>query len=203
MYYNCGASVAANIGHSYLLLRDKDNAPLVGGLAIASVWPVLVIIAVEIIARVIFPSGWPWWLSKYVGLVAVAVVAAVTSFTHMSGLMLMYGEERFVAYSGPIAIDGLMVLSSVALLAIGENTRRAAEAQRDESGELNTESYNGSKAVRRRGNAAQLQQEAQEAYLKSLEDGKPLTGAEIGELAGRSDRWGRAVKAAVEAPESS
>jgi len=116
-------SVSANVYHSYLIIRGQSVA-LVGPLALSAFWPVALVITVEIIARVHWPEGWIWWTVRYLGLSAVAVIAAVASYTHMSGLMLIYHEQVFIAYSGPVAIDGLMAVSSVALLAIGENTRK-------------------------------------------------------------------------------
>jgi hypothetical protein len=51
----------------------------------------------------------------------VAIVAAFVSYRHQSGLLAHYGEERIVAFLGPLAIDGMMIMAAGALYAI--NTR--------------------------------------------------------------------------------
>lgn len=40
---------------------------------------------------------------------------------------------------------------------------------------------------------AGVQTQARHAYRQSVAEGQPLTGAELGEMFGRSDRWGRKV----------
>jgi hypothetical protein len=57
----------------------------------------------------------------------VAGVAAFVSYRHLSGLLAHYGEEPIICIVGPLAIDGLMVMATAALLA-GRRAKRAAEA---------------------------------------------------------------------------
>jgi hypothetical protein len=56
----------------------------------------------------------------------VGVVAAVVSYRHLSGLLAFYGEDALTATIGPLAVDGLMVMATGALIATG-TTRPAAE----------------------------------------------------------------------------
>lgn len=121
-------SIAANVAHSFL---PPDGAPEgwtpePGAVVGAVVWPVFLFIAVEIFARVHWPKGWSWVLVRWVGLLPVAGVAAFVSYRHLSGLLAHYGEEPIVCIIGPLAIDGLMVMATAALLA-GGRAQRAAE----------------------------------------------------------------------------
>lgn len=85
-------------------------------------------LTVEIMSRVPWPAGRWWSLGRWVGAGTVALVAAVTSYSHMHGLLLSrYGEDRFIAAIQPASVDGLMIVASLALLALGQHTTRAAE----------------------------------------------------------------------------
>lgn len=115
-----GASVSANIAHAYV-----GHLPAVGAVLAASFWPMALLISIEIISRVDWPAGRKWWLLRYGGLTTVALIAAIISYSHMVGLLGVYGEGYFTAHIGPLAIDGLMIVSSTALLAIADNARRS------------------------------------------------------------------------------
>ncbi|GAA2355727.1 DUF2637 domain-containing protein [Dactylosporangium salmoneum] len=54
----------------------------------------------------------------------MALVAAVVSYRHLSGLFRHYGEDPLTATLGPLAVDGLMVMAAAALLTA--QTRPAA-----------------------------------------------------------------------------
>jgi len=83
------------------------------------VWPVAVLVALEIMARVEWPDGRRWLAVRWLGLTPVGVVAAVVSYRHLSALLGWYGEDGITTTIGPLAIDGLMLLASGALLAAG------------------------------------------------------------------------------------
>lgn len=114
-----GASLAANVAHSFIRPH-----PAPGAIVAAAFWPVALLIALEVIARVQWPSGRRWWIVRYGGLSSVAVIAAVISYRHMAGLLASYGEDGLSAHIGPLAVDGLMVVCSGALLAVADNLRR-------------------------------------------------------------------------------
>jgi hypothetical protein len=114
-------SIAANVAHSFV---PPDEAPAgwspePGAVVGAIVWPVFLFIAVEILARTAWPNGRIWWSVRWTGLVPVALVAALVSYRHLSGLLAHYGEEDLVVWLGPLAVDGLMVMATGALLATG------------------------------------------------------------------------------------
>jgi hypothetical protein len=63
-------------------------------------------------------------------------VAAVTSYRHMSALLVSYGEDRLTALIQPVCVDGLMVVASLALLALGAPTNRALDEAPADTGEV-------------------------------------------------------------------
>ncbi|KUL37012.1 hypothetical protein [Actinoplanes awajinensis] len=117
-------SIAANIAHSFIPPKEAitaDWSPETGAVVGAVVWPVFLFVAVEILARVAWPDGRIWHLLRWGGLLPVAAVAALVSYRHGSGLLAFYGEEPIVCVLGPLAVDGLMVMATGALLATGTN----------------------------------------------------------------------------------
>jgi hypothetical protein len=116
-------SIAANVAHSFIPPHGAPATwrPEPGAVVGAIVWPVFLFIAVEILARVLWPAGLVWHFVRWAGLLPVAVVAALVSYRHLSGLLAHYGEEPIVYYLGPLAVDGLMVMATGALLATGRH----------------------------------------------------------------------------------
>jgi hypothetical protein len=119
-------SIAANVAHSYVPPADAPTGwqPHAGAVVSAIVWPVFLFFAIEMLARVAWPRGAWWALLRFGGLVPVALVAAFVSYQHLSGLLAFYGEDALTVRIGPLAVDGLMVMATGALIATG--ARRAA-----------------------------------------------------------------------------
>ena len=119
-------SVAANVAHSYIppAAAPAGWHPEPGAVFFAVVWPVFLFIAIEILARSAWPTGAGWSLLRFGGMVPVAAVAAFVSYRHLSGLLAHYGEVPIVYHLGPLAVDGLMVMATGALLAT--STRRTS-----------------------------------------------------------------------------
>jgi Protein of unknown function (DUF2637) len=109
------ASVSANVAHTF-----TERSHVIGAVLSAGFWPVALLIALEVIARVSWPPGVRWWIVRYGGLTTVALVAAIISYRHMAALLHVYGEDSFSAHIGPLAVDGLMIVCSAALLAIAD-----------------------------------------------------------------------------------
>ncbi|GAA4682068.1 DUF2637 domain-containing protein [Phytohabitans rumicis] len=120
-------SVAANVAHSYVPPAAAVAAwsPQPGSVVGAMFWPVALFVAVEILARVPWPAGARWVALRFAGLLPVALVAAVVSYRHLSGLLAFYGEDAITAAVGPLAVDGLMVMATGALLATSGRRRPA------------------------------------------------------------------------------
>lgn len=124
-------SVAANVAHSYVPPaappENVDPAtwtPEPGAVLSAVIWPVFLFVAIEILARYSWPAGRHWMVLRFGGLLPVALVAAVVSYRHLSGLLAHYGEDALTVAIGPLAVDGLMIMAAGALIA---TARRATE----------------------------------------------------------------------------
>jgi hypothetical protein len=104
------ASTAANIA----AVKPQLGPQLASGFA-----PVALMLLVEIMSRVPWPAGLWWKLGRFAGAGTVALVAAVTSYHHMYGLLIGYGEAPAIALIQPACVDGLMVVASLALVALG------------------------------------------------------------------------------------
>lgn len=114
------ASVAANVMHAQLVTGSP--AAWIG----AAFWPVALMLAVEVLARVTWPRGSRWYgLARYGGTTLVALVAAVISYRHMSGVLAAWGEDSTNSHLGPLAVDGLMVVAAAALMATSRTPRGA------------------------------------------------------------------------------
>src|SRR4051812_889606 len=111
------ASLAANIAHCYVppVGAPAGWAPEPGAVISATFWPVALFIAVEILTHTSWPGGGWWLLARFGGLLPVALVAAVVSYRHLSGLIHHYGEDHWTAIAGPAAVDGLMIMAAAAL----------------------------------------------------------------------------------------
>jgi hypothetical protein len=114
-------STLANVAHSYVppAGAPTDWTPRPGAVLSAVVWSSALFVAVEILARTAWPAGRRWVALRYLGLLPVALVAAVVSYRHLSGLLRYYGEDSLTATIGPLAVDGLMTMATAALVAAG------------------------------------------------------------------------------------
>ncbi|THV43464.1 DUF2637 domain-containing protein [Glycomyces buryatensis] len=118
-----GASVAANVLHTWTVLADGSGSlPQVLGSAF---WPVALVVSIETMARVRWPASIGYSLIRFGAVGAVALVAAVVSYRHMSGLLAYWGEDPISATLGPIAVDGLVTVGALALLAIHKARKEA------------------------------------------------------------------------------
>jgi hypothetical protein len=123
-------SIAANVAHSYVPPADAPAAwrPAGGAVIGAVFWPVALFVAIEILARTPWRTGHRWVLVRFGGLLPVAVVAAVVSYRHLAGLLAYYREDALTATIGPLAVDGLMVMATAALIATSGRYRPTVPA---------------------------------------------------------------------------
>jgi len=114
-------SVAANIAHSYIppAHAAASWSPDTGAVIGSVFWPIALFVAVEILTRIPWPAGKGWTMLRFGGLLPVALVAAVVSYRHLSGLLDHYSEDTLTVTIGPLAVDGLMIMATGALLATG------------------------------------------------------------------------------------
>ena len=123
-------SIAANVAHSYVPPEHASAgwSPHGGAVIGAVFWPVALFVAIEILARTAWPTGRQWLTIRLVGLLPVALVAAVVSYRHLSGLLAFYREDGLTATIGPLAVDGLMVMATGALIAAARRRATTTEA---------------------------------------------------------------------------
>ncbi|MDG4815175.1 DUF2637 domain-containing protein [Micromonospora sp. WMMD956] len=126
-------SIAANVAHTYLP-KPPDGAPAGWApapgwspsplaVALSVFWPVALFVAVEILTRIPWGEGVSSVVARVAGVLPVAVVAAVVSYRHLSGLLEHFGEDPLTIAIGPLAVDGLMVMASAALLVTNRRSR--------------------------------------------------------------------------------
>lgn len=117
-------SVAANVLHTWLPATHQPHgwtpgiAPQIG----AAVWPIGLLLSVEVLSRVRWHSGWAWRLARYGGAGTVALGSALISYGHVRDVLTAWGYGHPGADVGPLVLDGLMVISGFALLAISRPT---------------------------------------------------------------------------------
>jgi hypothetical protein len=96
----------------------------------AAVWPLALLLSVEVLSRVRMPSGGYWKLAKIGGTVAVAGGSAVISYGHINKVLTSWNYSGIGAGVGPLVMDGLMIISGFALLALS----RRAPVPADQAG---------------------------------------------------------------------
>lgn len=123
-------SIAANVAHTYMPPAGTPAGavyhPHSFAVVVAVFWPFAVFIAIEILARIDWPTATSSTVLRMAGFVPLALVAAVVSYRHLSALLKFYGEDTVTYVIGPLAVDGLMVMSTGALIVTG--VKRAAQA---------------------------------------------------------------------------
>jgi hypothetical protein len=117
-------SILGNETHTVL---THGHLNIVIRTALAVVWPVALFVAVEVLVRVNWRAQFIDYAGRAIMMIPVTIVAAVVSYQHLHALMGLAGEDSISALIGPVAIDGLMVGGTVALLAI--RARSLAEAE--------------------------------------------------------------------------
>jgi hypothetical protein len=124
--FGSAMSVAANVLHAWLPADEQPAgwspglAPQVG----SAVWPIGLLLSVEVLSRVRWAPGFWWGMARYGGAGTVAVGSAIISYGHLHGVLLAWDYGPLGAAVGPLVLDGLMVVSGFALLAM---SRRHAD----------------------------------------------------------------------------
>lgn len=116
-------SVGANVAHTFVPPVHAANNwhPHIGAVVFSAFWPLALFVSIEVMARVDWPSGWQWSMARFGGLSGVASIAGIASYRHMVALLSFYGEDKFSATIAPVSVDGLLVVATAALLAIGQH----------------------------------------------------------------------------------
>lgn len=111
-------SVAANVLHTWLPADRLPPgwAPGIAAQVGAAVWPIGLLLSVEVLSRVPWRPGWQWGLARFGGTGTVALGSAVISYGHVRDVLAAWGYDPVAAHVGPLVLDGLMVISGFALL---------------------------------------------------------------------------------------
>jgi hypothetical protein len=118
--FGAGMSIAANVLHTYLPAAHHPPGwtPAIPTQVGAAVWPIGLLLSVEVLSRVHWPRARLWTLARFGGTGAVALGSATISYGHLHDVLLAWQYNPLAAAVGPLALDGLMVISGFALLAI-------------------------------------------------------------------------------------
>lgn len=82
----------------------------------SAVWPVSLLISVEVLSRTVWPKTLLSRAVRYIGVGAVALFSAVISYQHIQAVLISWNYEGLSAGVGPLAVDGLMVVSGAAMV---------------------------------------------------------------------------------------
>lgn len=99
-------------------LPEGGRPPSVAAQVGAAVWPVALLVSVEVLSRTPWRPGWQWVLVRLGGTAVVALGSAVISYGHIHEVLLSWGYDPTGAGVGPLVIDGLMIVSGFALLSM-------------------------------------------------------------------------------------
>jgi Protein of unknown function (DUF2637) len=102
----------------------------VPALVTAFVWPALALLAVEIMTKVKFPKGLIWTVARFGGVGLVGLITMAISFWHTHEILLSWRQPELIAWTAPLAIDGMMTLSGAALLALSVPVKRSPSRAR-------------------------------------------------------------------------
>ena len=131
--FGAAVSVAANIKHAYIprppdsldeaareaWTAPPDWAPDMSAVVGAAVWPLMLLLAVEVMTRVSWGGGW-WNAARFGGVGVVGLGSAIISYGHIRDVLMAWHYGALGAHIGPIVVDGLMVVSGFALLSISQ-----------------------------------------------------------------------------------
>lgn len=129
--FNVLAAFIGPAGYSFELWQS-----LLPALLGAAVWPVALLVSVEVLARVEWEAHWGWWVVRVGGILLVALASAVISYGHIHAVLKFWKYGWLEAGVGPLVIDGQMLISGFALYAIGRAARAALPASAEASAEL-------------------------------------------------------------------
>ncbi|MEC3957545.1 helix-turn-helix domain-containing protein [Nocardia sp. CDC153] len=111
-------SVLANWLYTWLPHASHATAetPSVAAQIGSAVWPLVLMLSVEVLLRVRWLPGIWWRLARYFGIGTVAFGSAIISYGHVYHVLLSWGYDSVGAHVGPLAIDGFIVICGFALL---------------------------------------------------------------------------------------
>jgi len=108
-----GLSVAGNLADTYRTRgADVDTLDKV----MAAAWPILVLLAIEMFVNPRWPQNRMYQVWRWLGCLAVGLMAMIVSWTHLHDLMASRGQLFVVTILGPLAIDGMAIMATGLIL---------------------------------------------------------------------------------------
>lgn len=162
-------SVAGNLSHTFLV------NPAAGGRAqtYAVMWPLLVWFGVELFARIPWRNKRSHSAVRWGGVMGPALIAGIVSYNHLSGLLKADKEDWIVYTIGPLAVDGLMLMSTLGLLLTRSLTEKPIQDRPMEDADTTDILY--------RARIAELERqiEARDTVPFAVGQGQPFTLADV------------------------
>ncbi|MBV8934049.1 MAG: ComEC/Rec2 family competence protein [Kutzneria sp.] len=120
------AGVPAGIAEALVapLAAHVVTAPVIAGLSRE------VSLVAVVANRVPWRQGWGWSLARFGGTGTVALGSAVISYGHVQDVLTAWDYGVLAAHVGPLVLDGLMVISGFALLAMSRTPSADSQAGR-------------------------------------------------------------------------
>ncbi len=111
-------STAGNVLYTWIPpeTAGPDWRPSITAQLFAAVWPIALLISVEVLSRSRWAPGLQWSLARYGGTGVVALGSAIISYGHLHGVLDAWGYGDLGSAVGPLVLDGLMTVSGFALL---------------------------------------------------------------------------------------
>jgi hypothetical protein len=115
--------IVTSLGGNLQAINLGGREPGVGAYISAVFWPLALFAAIEVMLHTPWLASRRDNLTKWVGLASVAGMAAYVSYGHMVHVLLAYGYDKPSGHFGPLAVDGLMAMCTLALNRVGQARR--------------------------------------------------------------------------------
>lgn len=115
-YVGTIGGVAVSASANYVETTTNGNVPVlmqVPAAGLMALLPVGLFVALEVLVRNRIKEHLWWWRG---GMLITALAFAVPSYSHMHDLLVDWGQNAAISYLTPFGWDGLMLLSTLALL---------------------------------------------------------------------------------------
>lgn len=112
--------IVASLAGNLQAINLGGQQPGIGAYVSAVIWPLALFVAIEIMLHTPWLATWRDGLTRWAGLLGVAGLAAWVSYQHLSHVLTAYGYDWGTAHFGPLAVDGLMAMASLALNRVGQ-----------------------------------------------------------------------------------
>ncbi len=117
-------SVAANVLAARIPPPGVRNwSPSADAQIGSAVWPLALLLSVEVLSRIDWPQTWWSKAIRYGGVGAVALFSAVISYQHIRDVLVDWRYPVLSTTVGPLVIDGLMVVCGYAMVVGGRRSR--------------------------------------------------------------------------------